>query len=88
MTTERHKRLPRLSLRTALARVGITSGVAALVLTAGLWIQMATGRDPALGAAERVADADASQRALPSAPAADSTDVGSPAPAPVQTTTS
>jgi hypothetical protein len=97
MRPDRPRRLPKLRLRTAFTRVGLTSCAAALAVTAGLWLQMASGKDPAIGLGDTAAGSagrPAVSASSVAVPASTPPDVGAgatvvpAAPAPVQSATS
>lgn len=84
MSTRQTKR-PRLALRTAVGRTLVLTLVLAVLIGAGLSLQLAAGRDPSLG--PKLTSGAAAQPQTAPGPVAVSVPV-QPAPAPVQTSTS
>jgi hypothetical protein len=82
--------MPRLRLRVALVRTAMGALVASGLITAGLWTQMAAGRDPALATKSAPATRSASVAQVPATPLATDPAVSTvpDTPAPVVTATS
>ena len=77
--------LPRISRRTALVRIALLSLVAAIILFGVLTLQMALGKDPAIGAGPTVVASTPPPTPQVSTP---TPQVSIPTPTPVQTSAS